>query len=570
MRHAVIGIGSNSTRLLIGEIENGKMMPLQRMREGTRLFAGLENGLLSQESMLRAADAVARFVKAALDMGAGDMHVLATSAVRDAGNGGEFAALIEPIAGTPLEVLSGAEEARLSFLGATDGTRAGVLDIGGGSTEAAIGWDGTVHWADSAQLGAVRLLGEVPLLAGDGYEKALAIARARVEAIWTERDVRLHPALWYGVGGTITCLASLDMRLPAYDRDAVHGHTLGRETVENWARRLAKMSMAEREALPGMLATRADIIAHGAIVLQGAMEALDIHRITASNRSNLDGYLVSLAGRSAQDDGVEKVRAFYNASPEKEWARLESHFFEFEINRHFIDRYVKPGDRVLDVGGGPGRYSLYLAERGADVTLLDLSQANVDFACAQAKEKGLPLRGVCADARVLEEAVEGLYDAILLMGPLYHLVDEGDRVRTVEACLRRLKPGGVLFVAFISMIGGMIFAAREMPESILWEGEDVYYRKIVAHEDFAGMAFTSAFLVEPSHVHPFMARFPLQALHLVGSESITAPFHQQLAKQPPEVLDRWIQFALAVCEREDLLSYAEHLLYIGRKKEAQA
>lgn len=566
MLHAVIGIGSNSTRMLIGDVVPGKVENKMRLREGTRLFAGLQDGALSTQSMMHTVDAVARLIKTAQEQGVESIHVIATSAARDASNGDELMAMIEAIAGVPMAILSGEEEAKLSFFGATQGARAGVVDIGGGSTEIAAGGANIPLAAGSAQLGAVRLLGEVPVLDGDGFDRALEIAHSRAAAVWGKLEAPIVPAAWFGVGGTLTCLASIDMQLSAFDREAVGGHALGRETVANWAHRLAELTIAQRKELPGMLPERADIIAHGTIVLLGVMEALGIQRIVVSNRTNLDGYLYMLAGSDETLDGVGKVRAFYDASVEGEWTRLERHFAEFYINKRFIDRYVKPGDRVLDVGGGPGRYSLHLAARGAEVTLLDLSEGNVRFAREKAEAEGLPLTAACADARALDTAVDGQYDTVLLMGPLYHLTEESERVQVVEACLRKLKPGGTLFVAFISMLGGMIYAGREAPESILWEGEDVYYNKIVKREDFGGQAFTHAFFVEPSHVLPFMARFPLEMLHLASSEGITAPFQNKLAEQPPEVIDKWLEFAYTLCEREDLLSYAEHFLYIGRKK----
>lgn len=570
MLRAVIGIGSNSTRLLVAEAQHGKLLRQTRMREGTRLFAGLSGGVLSGESMNRTAEAAARFAAAARDAGVadGDLHIIATSAARDAHNGDVFIDAVRTLTGVTPQILTGEEEAKLSFRGGAGEGYSGLIDIGGGSTEIAVGGGGRPLQAASAQLGAVRLFGEKPMLTGDGLEEAFALARERVAPVWAGMQPPGLPAAWYGVGGTLTTLASIDMRLPAFDRDAVDGHTLGRDAVENWARRLAKMPMDERARLPGMLPQRADIIAHGAIVLWAVMDALDIPRVSVSNRTNLDGYLLSLDEEQASRDPVETVRAYYDASVEREWERLQRNRFEFEINRHYIDRYVQPGHRVLDAGGGPGRYALHLAGRGADVTLLDLSKGNVDFAAKQAAEMELKLATVCCDARVLDEAVDGTYDVVLLMGPLYHLLEEADRMRTVEACLKVLKPGGVLCVAFISIVGGMVYAARELPESILWPGEHVFYDHIKDGSDFAGPGFTQAFMIQPDHVRPFMAQFPLEEMHLVASEGITAPFANQLRDAPENVRAAWLELSLAMCEREAYHSFTEHFLYIGRKKEA--
>ena len=135
MKAAVIGIGSNSVRMLLAEIDNGRGRRLLRDREGTRLFAGLDaQGRLSRESMEHAAASVRRMAQSAREQGAAEVRLFATSATRDAANQGEFTSLLRRETGLELEICTGAEEASLSFLGATDGNYCGVVDIGGGST----------------------------------------------------------------------------------------------------------------------------------------------------------------------------------------------------------------------------------------------------------------------------------------------------------------------------------------------------------------------------------------------------------------------------------------------------
>lgn len=117
---------------------------------------------------------------------------------------------------------------------------------------------------------------------------------------------------------------------------------------------------------------------------------------------------------------TEIIRSYYDSSVENEWERIDNRP-EFLITCRYIERYIKSGDKVLDIGGGPGRYSLWLAEKGCDVTMLDLSPQNVDFAKRKATEGGLALNALAGDARTVDDTVEGLFDVVLLMGPLYHL-----------------------------------------------------------------------------------------------------------------------------------------------------
>ncbi len=130
-------------------------------------------------------------------------------------------------------------------------------------------------------------------------------------------------------------------------------------------------------------------------------------------------------------DTVKIVKEFYDKSVVVEWERLQRHQFEFELTIRYINRYVKPGDKVLDIGGGPGRYSLHLAAKGCDVTLFDLSSANVEFAKEQANAQGVSFKAFVGDAREVDSLISEQYDHILLMGPLYHLLQESDRVKAL-------------------------------------------------------------------------------------------------------------------------------------------
>ena len=265
-------------------------------------------------------------------------------------------------------------------------------------------------------------------------------------------------------------------------------------------------------------------------------------------------------------DTVDIVRTYYNQDAEVEWKRLENHPIEYALNMRYLRRCIQPGDRVLDMGGGPGRYALALAELGCDVTLADLSQANVDLALARAAERGLPLRGLCADARDPAALAGEQFDHVLLMGPLYHLAEERDRDAAVRACLALLCPGGTLAAAFISSFAGVVYSMKYDPAMILDPALTEHFALARRDLPFAGMAFTYAYFARHQDIRPFMARFPLEPLHLLGSESILSPNEATLLAQPPDVLAAWLDYAEAVAEREDLLSYAEHYLYIGRKR----
>ena len=263
-------------------------------------------------------------------------------------------------------------------------------------------------------------------------------------------------------------------------------------------------------------------------------------------------------------DTTKIVRDYYDENAEAEWNRIAGRP-EFILTCRYIDRYARKGQRVLDVGGGPGRYSLYLAEKGCDVTLLDLSGANVRFAREQAQNQGLPLNAVEGDARLAHTLVDGLFDHVLLMGPMYHLLEEAERIQAVDACLRVLKPGGCLFVSFINMFAGVIYAMKYDPACIFDAKDEAFYQSMLLNQSNGGDGFTKSFFIAQHEVLPFMARFPLEKLHFFGQEGIMSPCEQNLMSQPLELVSAWLDLAEKLSEREDLLSWSEHLMYVGRK-----
>ena len=259
------------------------------------------------------------------------------------------------------------------------------------------------------------------------------------------------------------------------------------------------------------------------------------------------------------------VKEYYNAGVENEWIRIEGRP-EFLITSRYLNRYINPGDTVLDVGGGPGRYALPLAEKGCDVVLLDLADENVKFAEARAAEQGIKIKTVCGDACEVDQLVEGQFDHILLMGPLYHLINESDRIKAVNACVSLLKPGGMIYVSFISLISGVIYAMRLNPGLVGEASENDFFESFVNDTFYSGPAFTEAYFATQKEILPFMSQFPLENMHLLGQESILTPCERNIMSQPQATIDLWIDLAEKVCEREELLSWAEHIMFIGRKK----
>ena len=292
MRAAAIGIGSNSVRMLLADITDKQGVRLMRDRAGTRLFAGLdEKRNLSRTAMDTSAESVRLMAETARQQGADEIILFATSATRDAANADVFASLLKDTAGLDLLVLTGEEEAMLSFYGASGNGHCGVIDIGGGSTEIIIGRGLQMDVSMSCQMGAVRLSRMLPIACEADLAAVLTAAEEILQAKLQQVPSFDVPPSWFGTGGTFTTLAAMVNCVPWTDRTQMHGTRLSLDHIEKAAYLLAPLSLSQRQALPGLQPNRADIIVHGICILLAVMRHFGLSEITVSEYGNLDGFL---------------------------------------------------------------------------------------------------------------------------------------------------------------------------------------------------------------------------------------------------------------------------------------
>jgi exopolyphosphatase/guanosine-5'-triphosphate,3'-diphosphate pyrophosphatase len=301
MRVAVVDIGTNSTRLLVADVEGGRVDEVDRRTTVTRLGEGLEaSGRLSDAAMGRVSDALAEYREAIDSLGAERVVAVATSAMRDAANGPEFHAEIERRFGIDARTISGDEEARLTFLGATAGRDPGkhtlVIDIGGGSTEYVTGRPGAdPDFHVSTQMGSVRhterhLHGDPPT--GSELEALELDARAIVDAE-VPADVRERVDAGIAVAGTATSLAAIDQQLDPYDPAKVHGYRLSLDACQRLVAKLGQLTVAERREVAGLHPDRAPSIVAGAGILYESMRAFGLDEVEVSETDILHGAALS-------------------------------------------------------------------------------------------------------------------------------------------------------------------------------------------------------------------------------------------------------------------------------------
>ncbi len=308
-RSAVIDIGSNSVRLLVADMQGRTVWPVHKDLRTTRLAKGMtSSGTLGWESIERTIAALQEFRAKAGELGASRLYCFATSAVREAKNRDEFIRVTHRQTKILVHVLSEEEEAAMGFAGTGAGEYRGVIDIGGGSTELAIGSGLRPELARSVRLGAVRAVELYP--PGDIADpltmeamrqwcvNRMAEVLPEITPLLRQEDAQ---PVWYGVGGTITSLACMDQYLASYDRERVQGYGLSRIKVKRILEELSHKTLQERREITGLSPQRADIIVGGVMILATLMDVLGLQVIRVSDSDNLEGYLVSRAAGETRD-----------------------------------------------------------------------------------------------------------------------------------------------------------------------------------------------------------------------------------------------------------------------------
>ena len=302
-RIAGIDCGTNSIRLLVAEPSETGLRDIHREMRVVRLGEGVDRtGRLSEAALSRTQQALADYAATIDQLGAKQVRMVATSASRDAANFDEFHQLVVGTLGVPPELITGIEEASLSFAGAVAGLPGAtgkllVADIGGGSTELVLGTvePREVLAAHSMDVGCVRMterhLHDDPPTA----EQIDATVRDLLAALAdAERDVPLNECeTFVGVAGTVTTIAAIALGLTSYDPEAIHGAVIDYPAVAEVTERLLTMSHGERAALPVMHPGRVDVIGGGALVLRTVMEFVGASEVVASEHDILDGIVLS-------------------------------------------------------------------------------------------------------------------------------------------------------------------------------------------------------------------------------------------------------------------------------------
>ncbi|MBI2618578.1 MAG: Ppx/GppA family phosphatase [Ignavibacteriales bacterium] len=305
MRLSVIDIGTNTLLLLIADVErDGTIIPLHHGHVIGRLGRGVdEHRTILPETFMKILELLEDFAETSKRYGSNRVIACGTSALRDAGNADEFVEFIKRKLGVEIRILTGNEEAELTYRGAVSEFLEGeknsfftVLDIGGGSTELTVGQGMNVLSKHSLDIGCVRLTERFLKTSPPSslsMSQTLTAIRERVSKI---PSVSSNSRL-IGVAGTVTTLAALDLNLPEYDPQKVSGHELTYEVIQQTSSKLRIKTVEEMKAYPQILPGRADVLLAGIVILLEVMSHLNIQAITASDRGLRYGIALEEARR---------------------------------------------------------------------------------------------------------------------------------------------------------------------------------------------------------------------------------------------------------------------------------
>lgn len=237
------------------------------------------------------------------------------------------------------------------------------------------------------------------------------------------------------------------------------------------------------------------------------------------------------------------------------------HYVEFITTTHYIDKYLKPGDRLLEVGAGTGAYSLYYANKGYQVDALELVQANVDVMKSKIKD-GMNINAIQGNALDLSMYEDNTFDVTLVLGPLYHLFKKEEEEHAIKEAIRVTKPNGKILIAFILFDLTMLtwgFQGKNIYENY---GDNKQVSLDFKPNNSEELIFNMRYFDE---VKNLMNRFDVKKLCYVATDGIGRVMREDIDNMTEEEYKMFVDYHLSICEREDLIGYSGHILSIIEK-----
>jgi S-adenosylmethionine-dependent methyltransferase len=262
------------------------------------------------------------------------------------------------------------------------------------------------------------------------------------------------------------------------------------------------------------------------------------------------------------------VRGYYDKRADDEWQRQDRHRMEFAVSKRLLSDHLPRRGRVLDCGGGPGRYAIWLASQGYEVTLFDLSRVCLDRARTEAELQSLDLQYELGTATDLSRFEDATFDAVLLMGPLYHLREFEERRLALMESARVLRPGGVVAAAFITRVAPLRYVAMEQPETVL----ELYDAMLNVTRQGFDENFPPrdddhfhAYFAHPDEIEPLLDEAGLSVTGLFAVEGFVGTSFDRVHTLDERKWDAWVDLNYRLASEPTLFSAADHVLAFARK-----
>lgn len=267
-------------------------------------------------------------------------------------------------------------------------------------------------------------------------------------------------------------------------------------------------------------------------------------------------------------DDISDIATYYNSDPLREHSRLGRHQLEYELTWRYLDQYLPSQGSILEIGAATGKYTLELAKRGYMITAVDMSAKLLEENKKSIADAGLKkhVQFIEADARNLSTVTRHNFDVVLLMGPLYHLVEEADRQTVLQQAIERLRIGGVIFSAFISRFGLMGDLIKNMPE---WIEDQKEVRSILEYgkdPDHYPEGGFRGYFSRVSEIPPLHEEMGFETIILAGVEPAISADDESYNRLAGRQRQLWLDLFHEISTEKSILGASRHLLYIGRKK----
>jgi S-adenosylmethionine-dependent methyltransferase len=267
-------------------------------------------------------------------------------------------------------------------------------------------------------------------------------------------------------------------------------------------------------------------------------------------------------------DDIRDIAAFYNSAPEREHARLEQRQLEYDLTWRYLKQYLPSQGTVLEIGAATGRYTLELARLGYTLTAVDLSAALLEECRKAIVAEGFEnrVRLVVADVRNLGQVTEKEFDAVLLMGPLYHLIAEDDRKMALKEAFDRLRAGGIIFSAFISRLGVLGDLLKNVPGWIENQAEVRALLEQGHRPDDALRGSFRGYFAQISEIAPLHEAIGFETLVVAGIEPAISADDESYNKLVGKQRQQWLDLFYEISTEATILGASRHVLYVGKKK----